>query len=289
MLAAGVLAFATTSPARVVVDDGQLAARVRRRMHMEPPRGGRSDRASRPRRRRAHARLLRQRGHRRVEHGRRRCSARTARVRRTPPTPRRTGHRRCTTVPIPVEPGRLFAYYRVPPIAGPRSARPAALSAGAGDGGRRQCRRRQAAAADRNRPVVGWHCGASPDVSATPRQLRARRPAVAARDLSVLLGRRAPRQCGSSFARGVCRRPTACPSTHPVVLPELTMDVVLRLRRRSVRLRLASGGVLTGHADFLNAWAPAGARHPRHPMPRPRARRCGIAPVRAEASATEPR
>ena len=147
----------------------------------------------------------------------------------TSPTPRRTGYRRCTDGADPVEPGRLFAYYRVPTIAGldPRDLRPyplgLAMVAGAsvfggtvvGDG---------AATAPQSTTVVGWHCGASPDLSVTP--------VSCGRDAPLSLRVRFPSCWDGEHLDSADHRshvayatPDACPSTHPVVLPELTMDV----------------------------------------------------------------
>ncbi len=42
-----------------------------------------------------------------------------------------------------------------------------------------------------------------------------------------------------------------------MVLPELVMDVAYDFVGDPSELHLASGGVLTGHADFIDAWEPA--------------------------------
>jgi hypothetical protein len=47
----------------------------------------------------------------------------------------------------------------------------------------------------------------------------------------------------------------ACPSTHPVAVPELTLVFAYPSTGGS-GVTLASGGALTGHADFMNAWQP---------------------------------
>jgi hypothetical protein len=48
-----------------------------------------------------------------------------------------------------------------------------------------------------------------------------------------------------------------CPSTHPVSVPQLQFAVDYGWTGPTDALRLASGSVLTGHADFVNAWEPA--------------------------------
>ncbi len=47
----------------------------------------------------------------------------------------------------------------------------------------------------------------------------------------------------------------ACPSTHPVALPQLT-QIYRYATRGGPEFTLASGGQFSAHADFLNAWRP---------------------------------
>ena len=46
----------------------------------------------------------------------------------------------------------------------------------------------------------------------------------------------------------------ACPPTHPRVLPQLQFSVEYDHHGSTAGLHLASGGVLSGHADFINVW-----------------------------------
>lgn len=48
----------------------------------------------------------------------------------------------------------------------------------------------------------------------------------------------------------------ACPSSHPVPIPQLQFSVEYRHSGETTGLRLASGGLISGHADFFNAWDP---------------------------------
>ncbi|MGH2901589.1 MAG: DUF1996 domain-containing protein [Solirubrobacteraceae bacterium] len=48
-----------------------------------------------------------------------------------------------------------------------------------------------------------------------------------------------------------------CPASHPHALPKLVVNVPYATRGGS-GLRLASGSINTAHADFFNAWEPAG-------------------------------
>jgi hypothetical protein len=45
-----------------------------------------------------------------------------------------------------------------------------------------------------------------------------------------------------------------CPDSHPVALPQLEFHVRYPVPEVTADLRLASGSLLTGHADFFNAW-----------------------------------
>ena len=47
-----------------------------------------------------------------------------------------------------------------------------------------------------------------------------------------------------------------CPGSHPVALPQLEFHVRYPLPNDMSDLHLASGSLLTGHADFFNAWDP---------------------------------
>lgn len=47
-----------------------------------------------------------------------------------------------------------------------------------------------------------------------------------------------------------------CPSSHPVPIAQLQFSVEYPVHGPTDGLELASGGLLTGHADFFNAWDP---------------------------------
>jgi hypothetical protein len=49
---------------------------------------------------------------------------------------------------------------------------------------------------------------------------------------------------------------SGCPGSHPVAMPQLEFHVNYPLPDDLSDLRLASGSLLTGHADFVNAWQP---------------------------------
>ena len=48
-----------------------------------------------------------------------------------------------------------------------------------------------------------------------------------------------------------------CPSSHPVPIPQLQFSVEYDHTGPTGGLELASGGLLSGHADFVNTWDPA--------------------------------
>ena len=48
-----------------------------------------------------------------------------------------------------------------------------------------------------------------------------------------------------------------CPAGFPVPVPQLQLTVEYPVSGPTDRLGLASGGLLTGHADFVNSWDPA--------------------------------
>ena len=52
---------------------------------------------------------------------------------------------------------------------------------------------------------------------------------------------------------------TGCPSTHPVEVPQIT-QIYRYPSRGGDGFALASGGVYSAHADFLNAWKPGALR-----------------------------
>ena len=48
-----------------------------------------------------------------------------------------------------------------------------------------------------------------------------------------------------------------CPSSHPVPVPMINMRVIYPTSGAPTGIALASGGVNSGHADFMNGWPPA--------------------------------
>jgi hypothetical protein len=46
----------------------------------------------------------------------------------------------------------------------------------------------------------------------------------------------------------------ACPGSHPVAVPQLLVSIGYPITGGGHDLSLASGSLLTGHADFFNGW-----------------------------------
>jgi hypothetical protein len=150
----------------------------------------------------------------------------------------------------PVDPGRLFAYYRLgrdastdPNLVSPY---PLGLAMVAGD---------MSATEPQSLSVVAWHCGASSVVSAHPPSC----PRTAPLTLRVVFpscwdGERL--DSGDHRSHVAYADAQGCPATHPTTLPELVLDVSYAFAGDPANLRLASGEIITAHADFLNAWDP---------------------------------
>ena len=147
-----------------------------------------------------------------------------------------------------VEPVKSTAYYRAgldvePTVVQPY---PSGLMMIAGN-----------AAADTEQPleVVAWTCGAGIERSALP-------PVCPpGRNLHLILtfpdcwdGARL--DSANHIDHVAYSTGGACPSTHPVAVPQLQFSVEYAHTGPTDGLVLASGGLLSGHADFVNAWDP---------------------------------
>jgi hypothetical protein len=101
--------------------------------------------------------------------------------------------------------------------------------------------------------VAAWRCGTSPRLASEPPTCPSRAP------LGVRVvfpdcwdGRRTDSDDHvAHVARG---RAGSCPSTHPVPIPQLTFEIRYPIHGDGHALELASGGVHSLHADFVNAW-----------------------------------
>lgn len=146
----------------------------------------------------------------------------------------------------PLEPVKSTAYYRPGIDVKPSTVQafPAGLVMIAGNAG-----------ADEPQPVsiVAWSCGAGIERSVLP-------PTCAQdRQLRLLVtfpdcwdGKRL--DSDDHHAHVAYSSKGRCPETHPVPVPQLQFSVEYPAWGDPQGLMLASGGLLSGHADFMNGW-----------------------------------
>lgn len=103
--------------------------------------------------------------------------------------------------------------------------------------------------------VVGWACGRNPHRSVRPP------PCADSTKLTLRVtfpdcwnGKDLDSDDHTSHMAYSTRR--GCPTDHPVPVPQLEFVVQYPVWGDQPDLELAPGGVLTGHADFFNAWLP---------------------------------
>lgn len=101
--------------------------------------------------------------------------------------------------------------------------------------------------------VVAWSCGTGSARQATPPTCPEGRPLRLAVSFPDCWDgeRLASPDHVSHTARS---RDGACPGSHPVPIPQLLFTVTWPITGPGHDLSLASGSLLTGHADFFNAW-----------------------------------
>lgn len=146
----------------------------------------------------------------------------------------------------PIVPVSLYAYYRAAPGVDPTSVEPFpfGLELIAGD---------PAASAPTGDEAAGWVCGSSTRLSAVPPDCPASAP------LHMVLTfpdcwdgehiRSDDHRSHAAYSSG-----GACPKTHPVPVPQLTVSIDFPIYGPSHELTLASGSTYSAHGDFLNAW-----------------------------------
>ncbi|HKY67850.1 MAG TPA: DUF1996 domain-containing protein [Acidimicrobiales bacterium] len=101
--------------------------------------------------------------------------------------------------------------------------------------------------------VVAWSCGTGSERAVTPPTCPDGRPlrvAISFPDCWDGENLDSPDHVGH-VARSV---DGACPESHPVVMPQLLLTITYPVTGDGHDLSLASGSLLTGHADFFNAW-----------------------------------
>jgi hypothetical protein len=150
----------------------------------------------------------------------------------------------------PVEATTLSAYYRAAPGVDPDDVEPFPLGLAliAGD---------MTATAPQPGESVGWTCGTRSALSDAPPDC----PVSAPLHLVLVF-----QDCwdgehldsADHRSHAAYSSDGACPSSHPVVLPQLTVAVSLPIDGPGHDLTLSSGSVDSLHGDFFNGWEPAG-------------------------------
>lgn len=111
----------------------------------------------------------------------------------------------------------------------------------------------QVAAEPQPLDVVAWSCGTGSVRSATPPTCPEERPLrMAVSFPDCWDGERL--DSPDHVAHMARSEDGACPRSHPVPVPQLLLAISYPVTGDGHDLSLASGSVLTGHADFLNAW-----------------------------------
>ena len=103
------------------------------------------------------------------------------------------------------------------------------------------------------RDFASWRCGASPRLAPEPPTC----PGLAPLSARVVFpdcwdGRRT--DSDDHVSHVAHSRDGSCPPTHAVPIPQLTFEIRYPIHGNGHRLELASGGVRSVHADFVNAW-----------------------------------
>ena len=149
-----------------------------------------------------------------------------------------------------VEPLSLVAYYRAAPGVAPEAVEvfPLGLAMIAGDA---------TATGPQAGDAAGWVCGSSTRLADAPPDCPARAP------LHLVLtfpdcwdGRNL--DSADHKAHAAYSSDGACPSSHRVHVPQLTVSVTFPISGAGHELSLASGSTYSAHGDFLNAWNPEG-------------------------------
>ena len=145
-----------------------------------------------------------------------------------------------------VEPTEAIAYYRPGVGIDPASVEPYpyGLMMLGGD---------QVAAEPQSLDVVAWSCGTGSVREATPPTCPEGRPLRMAISFPDCWdGERL--DSPDHVAHTARSEGGACPGSHPVAMPQLLLTISYPVTGPGHDLSLASGSLLTGHADFFNAW-----------------------------------
>jgi Domain of unknown function (DUF1996) len=146
----------------------------------------------------------------------------------------------------PVSPTKAVAYYRPGVGVDPRAVEPYPLGLAMLGGD-------QTAAAPQSLDVVAWTCGTGSAPAATPPTCPEGRPLRMAVSFPDCWD--GEHLDSADHVSHVARsRDGACPAAQPVPVPQLLLTISYPVTGGGHDLTLASGSLLTGHADFLNVW-----------------------------------
>ncbi len=101
--------------------------------------------------------------------------------------------------------------------------------------------------------IAGWSCGTSSDVRSTPPECAPSSP-LRVRITFPDCWNGHDLDSADHRAHVTRSQDGRCPASHPVLMPQLTLAVRYPISGAGHDLTLASGSMLTAHADFLNAW-----------------------------------
>lgn len=146
---------------------------------------------------------------------------------------------------VAVEPSHAVAYYRPGVGIDPATVEPYphGLMLIGGD---------QVAAEPQSLDVVAWSCGTGSVREVTPPTCPEGRPLRMAVSFPDCWD--GERLDSPDHHSHTARSDGACPDSHPVALPQLLLTIAYPITGDGHDLSLASGSLLTGHADFFNAW-----------------------------------
>lgn len=149
-----------------------------------------------------------------------------------------------------VVPTKIAAYYRAAPGIDPTTVQtmPVGLALIAGD---------QAATDPQPGDATGWTCGSQSGISDEPPECPTGAP------LHLVLTFQdcwdgVHLESEDTTSHVTYSTDGACPASHPVSIPQVTMAISFPITGPGHDLRLASGSVYSAHGDFFNAWDPDG-------------------------------
>ena len=153
---------------------------------------------------------------------------------------------------VAVVPLEAHAYYRAAPAVDPRQVAPFPFGMVliAGD---------PAATSPQAGDAAGWTCGVRTHLSPTPPDCARTAPLRLVLTFpdcwdGVHVDTPGHRDQATYSEQG------ACPPTHPVHIPQLTLSIKFPVSGTGHALSLASGSIFSAHGDFLNVWDPTALR-----------------------------